>query len=96
MWRSIRRATDGKRTPRNTSMAQLFGDERCTAAILEFLATTEVGLRGRLRADEPGGGERGCSDTESEDGLGGEAQRRAGTMTGEEWPGGRSRSEGAA
>jgi hypothetical protein len=26
-------------------MAQLFGDERCTAAILEFLATTEVVLR---------------------------------------------------
>jgi hypothetical protein len=74
-------------------MAQLFGDERCTAAILEFLATTEVGMRGRLR--EPGGGEHGWSDTESEDGLEGEVQRRAGTMTGEEWPGGRSRSEGA-
>jgi hypothetical protein len=33
----------------NTSMTQLFGDERCTAAILEFLGTTEVGARGRRR-----------------------------------------------
>jgi hypothetical protein len=30
-------------------MTQLFGDERCTAAILEFLGTTEVGVRGRRR-----------------------------------------------
>jgi hypothetical protein len=29
-------------------MAQLFGDERCTAAILEFLAMTEVGMRGGM------------------------------------------------
>jgi hypothetical protein len=47
MWRAIGRATGRKRT--NTSMTQLFGDERCTAAILEFLATTEVGVRGRRR-----------------------------------------------
>jgi hypothetical protein len=39
--------TGRKRT--NTSMTQLFEDERCTAAILEFLATTEVGVRGRRR-----------------------------------------------
>jgi hypothetical protein len=39
---------EGKRTARNTSMAQLFGDERCTAAILELLATTEVGVRGQV------------------------------------------------
>jgi hypothetical protein len=34
-------------------MAQLFG-ERCTSAILEFLGTMEVGLRGgrRLAGDE--------------------------------------------
>jgi ribonuclease HI len=44
LWRAVGKATDRKRTVRNTSMAQLFGDERCTAAILEFLATTEVGL----------------------------------------------------
>jgi hypothetical protein len=48
MWRAVRKATEGKRTARNTSMAQLFGDERCTAAILEFLATTKVGVRGQV------------------------------------------------
>jgi hypothetical protein len=47
MWRAIGKATGRKRT--NTSMTQLFGDERCTAAILEFLGTTEVGVRGRRR-----------------------------------------------
>jgi hypothetical protein len=54
MWRAIGKATDGKRTARNTSMALLFGDERYTAAILEFLGTTEVGLKGgpRLAGDE--------------------------------------------
>jgi ribonuclease HI len=48
MWRAVRQATEGKRTARNTSMAQLFGDARCTAAILEFLETTEVGVRGQV------------------------------------------------
>jgi hypothetical protein len=48
MWRAVRKATEGKRTARNTSMAQLFGDERCRAAILEFLATTKVGVRGQV------------------------------------------------
>jgi hypothetical protein len=47
MWRAIGRETGRKRT--NTSMTQLFEDERCTAAILEFLAMTEVGVRGRRR-----------------------------------------------
>jgi hypothetical protein len=32
-------------------MAQLFGDEKYTASILEFLATTEVGMGGRQRTD---------------------------------------------
>jgi hypothetical protein len=45
MWREVKKATGGKRTARNTSMAQLFGDERCTAAILDFLRTTDVGVR---------------------------------------------------
>jgi hypothetical protein len=72
IWRGIRRATGGKRTPRNTSMAQLFGDERCTAAILEFLAPTEVGVRETLREDDLGGGERGWSDTEGADGMEGD------------------------
>jgi ribonuclease HI len=48
LWRAVGEATDKKRTKRNTSMAQLLGDERCTAALLEFLATTEVGLRGQV------------------------------------------------
>jgi hypothetical protein len=65
MWRAIGKATGGKRASRNTSMAQLFGDERCTAAILEFLATTKVGLSGRrFREEEPGGEESGESEEE--------------------------------
>jgi hypothetical protein len=45
-------------------MAQLFGDERCTAAILEFLATTKVGVRVRGRVDRPNGK---AEDDEAED-----------------------------
>jgi hypothetical protein len=42
-------------------MAQPFGDERCTAAILEFQVMTEMGTRGRQRVqcmgeDDLGGG----------------------------------------
>jgi phosphopantothenoylcysteine synthetase/decarboxylase len=52
-------------------MAQFFGDERCTAAILEFLATTEVGLRGRkarqIAGDEDNRGERTGEDEDEED-----------------------------
>jgi hypothetical protein len=47
MSRGIRRATGGKRAARNTSMALLFGDQGCTATVLEFLVTTAVGLRSR-------------------------------------------------
>jgi hypothetical protein len=55
MWREVKKATGGKRTARNTSMAQLFGDERCTAAILDFLRTTDVGVRrGKERRLEVG------------------------------------------
>jgi hypothetical protein len=35
-------------------MAQLFGDHRCTPAILEFLAQTEVGVTGRYRQGASG------------------------------------------
>jgi hypothetical protein len=69
MWRDIRKATDGKRTARNTSMAQLFGDERCTAAILDFLRTTDVGVRGqgrRLEAGKDDGQDGGAEWTEDE------------------------------
>jgi ribonuclease HI len=61
MWREVNKATEGKRMARNTSMATLFGDQRCTAAILEFLENTEVGLRGqaqRMTVMESDGGER--------------------------------------
>jgi hypothetical protein len=47
-------------------MAQLFGDERCTAAILEFLATTEVGLRGRKARQLAGDGRREEDDEEAQ------------------------------
>jgi hypothetical protein len=45
-----------------------FGGERCIAAVLQFLQTTEVGMRGRCRredSEDPGGraetGVPGCS-----------------------------------
>jgi hypothetical protein len=73
MWRDIGKATrtGWKRTSRNTSMAQLFGDERCTPAILEFLAQTEVGTTGRLQArrfgEDSGGAAHGGSDSDLEE-----------------------------
>jgi hypothetical protein len=54
-------------------MAQLFGDERCTPAILEFLAQTEVGTTGRLQArrfgsgEDSGGAAHGGSDSDPEE-----------------------------
>jgi hypothetical protein len=65
------RSVCGKLKARNTSMAQPFGDEGCTAAILEFLAMTEMGTRGRQRVecmgeDDPEGG----SESQSEGGEG--------------------------
>jgi hypothetical protein len=67
MWRAVCKATGGKRTAQNTSMAQLFGDERCTAAILEYLRTTEAGLRGGRRLMGEGDyGEEGTGDDSDE------------------------------
>jgi hypothetical protein len=78
MWRAVKKATGGKRTARNTSMAQLFGDERCTTAMLDFLRTTEVGVRrGKERRLEEGkeDGEDGHGEAEwTEDEDEGEAQ----------------------
>jgi hypothetical protein len=51
--REFRRATGGKR-PARTSIARLFEGTGYTTAILEFLATTEVGLRGSVRAEDSG------------------------------------------
>jgi hypothetical protein len=74
MWREVRKATDGKRKARNTYMAQLFGDERCTAAILDFLGTTDVGLRRgkerRLEVDAEKEERTGEEHEEEEDGEG--------------------------
>jgi hypothetical protein len=82
-----------KRTTRNTSMAQLFGDERCTPAILEFLAQTEMGSTGRLQAgrfwEDPGGvahGESGLEEDGDDGGMeygdgGVSMEREAGVKT---------------
>jgi hypothetical protein len=71
MSREMKKATGVKRTARNTSMAQLFGDERCTAAILGFLRTTDAGVRGgeerRLEVGEDDGEDGGAEWTEDED-----------------------------
>jgi hypothetical protein len=79
MSREMKKATGGKRTARNTSMAQLFGDERCTAAILDFLRMTDAGVRGgearRLEVGEDDGEDGGAEWTE--DTVKGEAQCEA-------------------
>jgi hypothetical protein len=46
-------------------MAPLFGDARCTAAILEFLATTKVGVRGQVA--RPTAGADSEDDVQAED-----------------------------
>jgi hypothetical protein len=54
-------------------MAQLFGDESCTAAILDFLRTTDVGLRrGKERRLELGAddGEDGGAEWTEDDDMG--------------------------
>jgi hypothetical protein len=62
MWSAVRKATEGKRTARNTSMTQLFGDQRCTAAFLESLATTKVGVRGQLARPMAGAEDAGQAE----------------------------------
>jgi hypothetical protein len=52
-------------------MAQFFGDERGSRAILKFLAQTELGTTGRLQARrfwaDPGGVAHGGRDTDLEE-----------------------------
>jgi hypothetical protein len=72
---------------RNPNHAQLFGDERCTAAILDFLRTTDVGVRRggterRLEMGEDDEEDGGAEWTEDEDE--GEAQSEAGGEWGED------------
>jgi hypothetical protein len=60
MWREVKKATGGKRTARNNSMT-----------ILDFLRTTDVGVRGdkerRLEVDVDDGEDGGAEWTEDED-----------------------------
>jgi hypothetical protein len=64
----------GKRTVLNTLRVQVFGDKRCTAAILDFLAATEVGLRDRRLQqaveEADGGGEETRNEEDDDDGGG--------------------------
>jgi hypothetical protein len=63
----------GKRTVRNTLRVQVFADKRCTAAILDFLAATEVGLRDRRlqqAVEEADGGGEETRNEEDDDGGG--------------------------
>jgi hypothetical protein len=55
-WRAVKQASG--RCRMNTSMKDLFGDRRCSEAILQFLRSTEIGRRVRergLEEDDPGG-----------------------------------------
>jgi hypothetical protein len=60
-------------------MVLLFGDDRCTAAVLEFLVTTEVGLRGgrarQLEGDEEDGREEDDREEDHEGGTGGRGRK---------------------
>jgi hypothetical protein len=56
LWRAVKKASG--RCRMNTSMKDLFGDRRCSEAILQFLRSTEIGRRVRergLEEDDPGG-----------------------------------------
>jgi hypothetical protein len=53
---AVGRGAAGDRKAKNRfTIRDLFGDERCTRPILEFLRSTEVGRRTGLKAGEPGG-----------------------------------------
>jgi hypothetical protein len=77
MWLDISKATCGMRTAQNISIAQRFGGERCTAAILELLATTEVGLRGRKTRQLTGEEDARAERTEQAEQEGESPSRRA-------------------
>ena len=47
MWAKVEK--DTKRGKRRWKMAELFADERCSEAILEFVRTTDVGRKSRWR-----------------------------------------------
>jgi hypothetical protein len=64
MWRKISKATGETRTARNTSMAQLFGDDKHTAIL-----ALDVGSRGQQLAECMGEEESG-GGSQREDGEG--------------------------
>jgi hypothetical protein len=56
LWQAVTEASG--RGKSNTSMKDLFGDRRCSEAVIQFLRSTEVGRRFRergLEEDDPGG-----------------------------------------
>jgi hypothetical protein len=56
LWQAVKEASG--RGKSNTSMKDLFGDRRCSEAVIQFLRLTEVGRRFRergLEEDDPGG-----------------------------------------
>jgi hypothetical protein len=56
LWQAVKGASG--RGKSNTSMKDLFGDRRCSEAVIQFLRSTEVGRRFRergLEEDDPGG-----------------------------------------
>jgi hypothetical protein len=56
LWQAVKEASG--RGKSNTSMKDLFGDRRCSEAVIQFLRSTEVGRRFRergLEEDDPGG-----------------------------------------
>jgi hypothetical protein len=56
LWQAVKEASG--RGKSNTSMKNLFGDRRCSEAVIQFLRSTEVGRRFRergLEEDDPGG-----------------------------------------
>ena len=64
MWAEIRKKTG--RGKNRCTIREMFADERCTGAVLDFLRTTKVGARTgpRERPPDPGG-EREEGDTRS-------------------------------
>jgi hypothetical protein len=56
LWQEAKKASG--QTRMITSIKDLFGDRRCSEAIIQFLRSTEIGLRFRergLEEDDPGG-----------------------------------------
>ena len=83
LWKAVRSATgatDTARKSRDTSINQLFADRRCSEAILQFLASTDIGRAAR----QPPRAEAADTDSNSEPEsqpvwVGGESENETGT-----------------